>query len=466
MRNRRVPRKNILKIEMNGFFRLLGVATISGIVCAGALAQDAPTPKPDATTQQQTANDPATPVALTLRRAVELALQNSKDIQVAKIQASLAEHSALISKSEFLPNIYAGSGAGYTYGIPETPGGRAPSVFNLTYTEQVFNGPLKGQAKELEEQTKSQRIALADVRNNVIARTAMAYLELSKVRHSMELLRKEQESAEKILQVTQDRQSEGYELPVEVTRAQLTKAQVVQRILQLEGREDELEVFLRNQVGLGPDQAIEVTPEDLPGEAEQQGANLIAMAMENNTSLQMAASDVRAKEFRLAGEKRGYLPTLEVVSTYSLLANYNNYSLYFNHFQRNNFNAGIQVQVPIFSPRTKAAIGLAQVNLDAAKAGLTNKKMQVSADVRQMTRRVRERDAAKEVARLELQLAQQNVAVLQSQFGEGKVNLREVERARLDENEKWMAYLDANFGRQQAQLDLLKTAGQLDKVWQ
>jgi outer membrane protein TolC len=445
--------------------RWLGLAALGVAGCAGTFAQDTPAPKVSAT-PQQSANDGSAPVGLTLRRAVELALQNSKEIQVAKIQASLAERAAMITKSEFMPNLYAGSGAGYTYGIPETPGGRAPSVFNVTYTEQVLNGPLRGQAKEQEEQTKAQKIALSDVRNNVIARTAMAYLELSKVRHSMELLRKEQESAEKIVQVTQERQGEGYELPVEVTKAQLTKAQVAQRILQLEGREDELEVFLRNQLGFGPDQAIEVTPEDLPGEAEQQGANLIAMAMENNTGLQMAVSDVRAKEFRLAGEKRGYWPTLEFVSTYSLLANYNNYSLYFNHFQRNNFNAGIQVQVPIFSPRTKAAIGLAQVNLDAARVGLINKKQQLSADVRQMTRRVRERDAAKEVARLELQLAQQNMGILQSQFTEGKVNLREVEHARLDENEKWMAYLDANFGRQQAQLELLKTAGQLDKVWQ
>jgi len=72
-----------------------------------------------------------------------------------------------------------------------------------------------------------------------------------KVQHSLELLRKERESAEKILQVTQERQSEGFELPVEVTKAQLTRAQVTQRLLQLEGREDELEVFLRYQLGLG-----------------------------------------------------------------------------------------------------------------------------------------------------------------------------------------------------------------------
>ena len=65
-------------------------------------------------------NAPA-PAALTLKRAVELALQNSRDIQIAKIQASVAQHAALITKAEFLPNLYAGSGLGYSNGIPETP---------------------------------------------------------------------------------------------------------------------------------------------------------------------------------------------------------------------------------------------------------------------------------------------------------------------------------------------------------
>ena len=412
----------------------------------------------------QTQSQPA--VALTLKRAIELALQNSKEIQVAKLQASLANRAALITKSQFLPNLYAGSGAGYTFGIPETPGGRAPSVFSTTYTEQVFNQPLRGQGRELEEQAKSQKILLDDARNRVIVGTAAAYLELGMVRHSLEVLRKEQESAERILGVTEQREKENLELPVNVTKDQLMKARIAQRILQLEGREDELEGFLRSQTGLAPETAIEVSPEDLPGAAEQEGANLVAMAMETSPTLRAAESDVRAKEFRLQGEKRAYLPTLELVAIYSRLANFNNYLDFFKKFQANNFNAGVQITLPIFSAQTRANIALAQVNLDVAKATLADRKNQVTGDVRRKTRTVRERDAAKEVARLELQLAQQNVSVLQSQFQEGKVNLREVERARLEENEKWMAYLDANFQRQQAQLDLLKTAGQLDKVWQ
>jgi outer membrane protein len=447
--------------------RIAGITVVLAVYGGAAGAQETSPPKGSQPAAQEIPSAGA-PGVLTLKRAIELALQNSKEIQVAKIQASVGDHAAQITKAQFLPNLYAGSGAGYTYGIPETPGGRAPSIFNVTYTEQIFNEPLRGQAKEMEEQAKSQKILLEDARNNVITRTAMAYLELVKVRHSLELLRKEQDSSEKILQVTQERQGEGFELPVEVTKAQLTRAQVVRRILHLEGREDELEVFLRYQMGLPESQPLEVTPEELPGEAEQAGDNLVAMAMTNNVGLLLAQSDVRAKEFRLKGERRGYFPTLELVSVYSVLAKFNNYAKYFNAnaFQRNNLNAGVDVQVPIFSARIKANVGLARVNLEAAKINLTNKKTELTADVRQKTRRVREGDAAKEVARLELQLAQQNVSVLQAQFGEGKLNLREVERARLDENEKWMAYLDAGFQKQQAQLDLLKTAGQLDKVWQ
>jgi outer membrane protein TolC len=455
--------------------RKIWVASAGWLLLLGVTAKSQDMPAPKVPVEEEAAAPAdgmmqdapqATPVALTLKSAIEMALRNSKDIQVAKIQASIADRAALITKAEFLPNLYAGSGAGYTFGIPETPGGRAPSIFNATYTEQVFNEPLRGQAKELQEQARAQKVALEDVKNNVIAQTATAYLELAKVRHSLELLRKEQESAEKILEVTQEREGEGFELPVEVTKAELTKAQIVERVLQLEGREDELETYLRGQLGLGPEQDVEVTPEDLPGAAEQEGADLVAMALVNNSGLKMAESDVRAKEFRLKGEKRGNWPTLELVSVYSVLAKFNNYQQFFQRFERNNYNAGINVQVPLFSARTKANIGLAKVNLEIAQANLTNKKTEVTAEVRQKTRLLKVRDAAKEVARLELQLAQQNLSVLQSQFAEGKLNLRDLEKARLDESDKWMAYLDANFQRQQAQLDLLKTAGQLDKVWQ
>src|SRR6202790_3911783 len=305
-----------LPSSRSDFFLCFLLVALLSSVAFSAQAQDPPLPQE--APQPQPSNPSA--VSLTLRHAIELALQNSKDIQIAKLQASLANRSAMITKSQFMPNLSAGSGAGYTYGIPETPGGRAPALFDITYTEQIFNEPLRGEGKELQEQAKSQKILLEDARNRVIVITAAAYLELAMVRHSLELLRKEQEGAEKILSVTQQRDKENFELPVAVTKDQLTRARVVQRILQLEGREDELEVLLRSETGLQASTAIEVTPEDLPGVAEQEGANLVAMARQDTVALRVAESDARARQFRLIGEKRGYYPTLQLVSVYSLLA--------------------------------------------------------------------------------------------------------------------------------------------------
>src|SRR5882762_2878759 len=102
---------------------------IAVVVGAMLALFSAPAGAQEATTRA--AANTGAPIVLTLKHAIELALENSKDIQVAKIHARVADHAAQITKAQFLPNLYAGSGAGYTNGIPETPGGRAPSVFSV-----------------------------------------------------------------------------------------------------------------------------------------------------------------------------------------------------------------------------------------------------------------------------------------------------------------------------------------------
>src|SRR5580693_7604071 len=121
------------------------------------LAQGTAPASPAAETQAAPSPFQGAPISLTLKRAVELALQNSKDIQAAKLQTRVAGDVANVTKAEFRPNIYIGSGAGYTYGIPATPGGQAPSVFNATYNQQLFNEPLRGLEHEQEEQARAQR---------------------------------------------------------------------------------------------------------------------------------------------------------------------------------------------------------------------------------------------------------------------------------------------------------------------
>ena len=237
--------------------------------------------------------------------------------------------------------------------------------------------------------------------------------------------------------------------------------------MDLEGREDDLQATLRDITGLPDNRPIQVNAEeDLPPAASFAPANSTGQALANNVLMKQAESERRARAFRLKGERGGRYPTVEAVGIYSVLSRLNNYDVFYKRFQRNNFNIGVQIQVPVFSVRTKAAIALATTDLKVAEMNVEQTRSALSSDIRKQTRRTRALDSAREVAQLELQLAQQGLGNLQAQFQEGRISLRDLEKARLEESDRWLDFLNANFERQQAQLELLRTTGQLAQIFQ
>lgn len=412
------------------------------------------------------AQEPAVSRKLTLKEAVSLAVKNSRDLALARLQYGVVERQAGVDRSAFRPNFYTGTGAAYTSGFPLIQGGGAPTIFSLSFDQQLYNPPLKGEQHAAEQRAEVQRLGVDATRDTVMMRAALEYLELAKVRHSLDLMRGERLSAGRILDTMRERAEAGRELPIEVTRAELATARIEQRIAQMEDREDTLSNELRDMMGLPQDMQIEVSPEDIPAAATEETKDQVAQALQNNIELKQAETERKARELKLRGERGGYWPTFGLTGQYNVMSNINNYSTYFSSFKRNNVIFGIDVKIPIFAARTGAAVAFAQADLRAAELSLENKRSEVSLEVRQRARRVRETDLAGEVARLELQLAQENLRVVQAQFDQGRSSLKDLEAAHLEENDKWLAYLDANFARQQAQLELLRTTGQVSNVLQ
>ncbi len=406
---------------------------------------------------------------LTMKQVVAMALQNSRDLQLAKIQYNIALNQTAVERGDFRPNLYTGSGIAYTRGSPFVPGGGLPSLFNLSYAQTLFNLPLKGQVKAAEDRAKSQKLEIDRTRDDVIIRAATAYLELAKVRHSLELRHNDDASAAKILQVTRDRVTANQELPIEITRGQLTAARIQQEIIKLENRSEILAQQIRDLTGIPDSQSLQVEAEEPDFSSSLPAVDLLGLAFQNDQGLHEAENERAAREHILKGVKGEYWPTISLVGEYDVLQESNNFREYFNPnapFERNEVAVGIQLSIPIFSAKTRADIALAKSQLSAAEQALGTKRQQVSLDVQQRTRNVRELDAGREVARLDLQLAQENVQLVQARFDQGNATLREIEQARLDESDKWVAFLDADFARQQGQLSLLQATGQLAKVFQ
>lgn len=409
---------------------------------------------------------------LTLRQAVALALENSRDVKLAQLQYNVALGEVRVDRAVFLPNLYTGSGVAYTSGFPSLPGGQAPAIFELDYRQSLFNPLLKGQQHAAEDRAKNLKLELDRTRDNVRIETASAYLELAKVRHSLALLEKERLSGERILEVVRERIAANQELSIEATRSQLELARVQQRIVKLEDREQTLTAELHDLTGIADTQSILVETE-VPqftdalsaGTAAVQ-AQIVTLAMENDARVAEAENERSAREHLFQGARLSYFPTIDLVGQYLLLSKFNNYDQFYKTFDRNNVSIGVQITIPLFAATTSANVKLAKSRLDEAQQVVGNRRQQVRMEVQQKAYTLRELDADREVARLDLQLAQENLQLEQAKYDQSRATLQEIEQARLEESDKWVAFLDADFARERAQLGLLQATGQLAQVFQ
>jgi outer membrane protein TolC len=218
--------------------------------------------------------------------------------------------------------------------------------------------------------------------------------------------------------------------------------------------------------GLPADEPLQVSSEEtLASESSEPASNLVTDVTDHSAGLREAENYRIARQQLLKGAKGSYWPTIDLIGEYSVLSKINNYQEFFLKFQRNNVNVGFQVTIPLFAAKTSANVALARSDFDEATLELAAAKRSVQQGAEQKLQALKEADAAREVARLDLQLAQEQLQDVEAKFNQGHVTLRDLEKVRVLENEKWLAFLDAGLFHERAQLDLLQATGQLAKVF-
>src|SRR5260370_21992810 len=87
------------------------------------------------------------PLRFTLKEAVATSLQKSREISLARLQYETSRQEAGVSRSQFLPNLYTGSGIAYTSGFPLLPARRRPPRFQPTQYQAQCYPPSQGAAR-------------------------------------------------------------------------------------------------------------------------------------------------------------------------------------------------------------------------------------------------------------------------------------------------------------------------------
>ncbi len=401
---------------------------------------------------------------VTLREAVRLALRQNPEVAMARLDEAKASEAVREAKDPFIPKLVAGSGLAYSSGFPMSIEGATPSIVQAQASQFVFNRPQTHLLAAARESVRGAAIGAAATRETVALRVATAYLEAERASRLAEGARRNVESFEKIAAIVRLRVEEGRELPVEAKRAELQLARARQRLVALEADLGYAEASLAALLGLNIEDGVRAAGEDrslpllLPAGEEE----CAQAAIDSSKELRRLESALAAKGLQVRAENAAKLPRVDLVAQYALLGRFNNYEDFFNKFQRHNGQIGVSFQIPIFTGYAVAARTAQAKNEESRlRLELQSARSQVALESRRLYQQVKQAEAGRDVARLDLEVARDQVSVLLARMEEGKAALRQVEEARLAEDEKWMAFMNASYSLETARLNLLHQTGAL-----
>ncbi|HEY3826904.1 MAG TPA: TolC family protein [Bryobacteraceae bacterium] len=403
---------------------------------------------------------------LTLKQAVARALTQNPEVIMARLDEAKASLGVRLANNPFSPHVGMGTGLAYTNGFPLSIEGSAPAIFEAKANEALFNRPQHYAVVQAKEAVRGAGFASDEKSDEIAYKVASLYIDVDRAGRLADSAGKQVESLEKVLQTARTRVEEGRDLATTAQEANVNLLRARQRLISLRS---DLDYAAHNlAVTLGWDAGDLVTPADedratpaIPASEEA----AIQTALSGSKELKRLESNYSAKGLEVKSDKAKRLPKVDLVAQYALLSRYNNYQNYFATFTRNNGELGASIEVPIFNGSgARAEVEQAQNEQQHIRAEVEVARNKIRLDIHQSYQEIQKTDIAKELAQADLDLARSQLSVVLAQMNEGRASLRQVEEARFNEDEKWIAFYDAQFNTERARLNILRETGELMAV--
>jgi len=400
---------------------------------------------------------------LTMKQAVERGLAQNPEVILAKLDELKAMQGIDLEKAPFYPRVGAGTGLAYTNGFPLSIEGSAPAIFQAKATEYLVNQSQRYAVKQQRETAKSATFATAQKRDDIAWQIASLYLDADRANRLIDTARNQIGSFQKVLDTVQARVDEGRELPVEVGQARVNLARARVRLSNLESDRDAAERNLAIALGYSAGDIVAPSPADRGSAAQTQDeAAAVQAALAASPDIKRIESAMVAKGLEIKSTEAQRLPTVDLVAQYALFGKYNDLQQYFARFQTNNGEIGASIQLPIFAGTgIKAQIAQLDTDRQHLRVELQTAKDRIAMGVHQSYQGIDRATLAADLAKEDLDLSRDRLTLVLDQLNDGRATLREVEQARIDESEKWIAFYDAQFTQERATLELRRQTGTL-----
>jgi outer membrane protein TolC len=405
---------------------------------------------------------------VTLHHAIELALKHATGAGIAVADEQHASASYRELRNSYIPQLTAGAGIGWSDGFPLSLEGAAPSLFNISAQSALLNPALRDFIHAAQADVVVSTLHTKNQRNQIIQDTVLSYAELVKWEQRLSRLHEAEAAAEQTETAVAQRVKEGIDSEMDGSKARLSVARVRLRLAEAAGAADVLREHLSKLTGL-PTVSFEIDPDSVPAlpavKAEDKPeADSVAKATDANPTVQAAVEHARAQYLRLKGEKKSLWPSIDFASQYANLATYNNYQKYYqpHSFQPNNITIGVAIHFPFFNYAQHERANEAKSEALKATKQAEATRNQVSEETLHLERSVTQMQAARDVAELEYEIAQKNIAAVRTRMDSSTANLHDLDTAQAQASERFIALQDISFELERSQVSLMRATGDLE----
>src|SRR5207237_10921333 len=117
-----------------------------------------------------------------------------------------------------------------------------------------------------------------------------------------------------------------------------------------------------------------------PLEVPESEAAARELAFQNNKDIRKLESQLQAKGFELRQYQSARLPVIDVVAQYALFVE-SNYQDFFTHFQRNNGQIGVSIQIPVLiGSAAKGLTSQVEVDIMALRTQMNQTRSRIELD--------------------------------------------------------------------------------------
>jgi outer membrane protein len=398
-----------------------------------------------------------------LKATLQRAKEQSPEVLLTRLDESNAQQRIQVARDPFSPKLVAGSGLAYTYGFPMSIEGSAPSLFQVKASQSIVNRPQSYLLAKAKVDAKSAQQLVNIKRDEVLERTAKLFLDADRAARNLKIVTGQIDNLEVVLSTVRARLEEGRALPIEVQRADvnLKKARQRQRILEVERKQTEHNLaFVLGYESEDRVETISESPLQFTLAAAPETA--IQEALDSSRELKKLQNDLQSKTLEIQANKSAWLPQVDLIAQYALFSRFNNLDQYFNRFQANNGQLGVSFKFPIVpGPASAAGAVQAQNEVSKLRIQVTTTRNRIEMDTRKLFEDLQLQKENRELAKLDLDIAREQIAINLAQMEEGKGTRRQVEESRFLEAEKWLAYWDAQYLYDRARISLLAATGGL-----